>query len=66
EEFPLTRTYLEPGRAPNTFDFQCEVNHEFKGLLNFIMSNAQHLEVVNPPELSALVRQEAEAILKKF
>ena len=66
EEFPLTLTYLEPGGEPNTFDFQCPVNHGFKGILNFIMGNAGHLEILSPPSLRKLVQQEAEKISNKF
>ncbi len=66
EEFPLTRTYLEPGVEPNTYDLQCPVNHDFKGLLNFIMSNAMHVEIHSPTVLCNRVREEAEKMVKKF
>ncbi len=66
EEFPLTITYIDPGSKPNTFEFQCVVNHEFKGVLNFIMSNALHLTINYPEQLRTLVREEAKRILKKF
>ena len=66
EEFPQTLSYLQPGSRANTFDFQCVVNHEFKGLLNFLMSNAEHVEVLSPAPLRVRVREEAEKIIKKF
>lgn len=66
EEFPLTRTYLEPGTPSNTWDFQCQVNHDFKGLLNYIMGNGEHVEILAPEALKDRVRAEAEKILKKL
>jgi predicted DNA-binding transcriptional regulator YafY len=66
EEFPLTLTYLQAGSAPNTWDFQCAVNHDFKGILNFIMANAEHVEVIFPAQLRERIFEEAEKILKKF
>ncbi len=66
EEFPLTRTYLEPGSDPNTWDLQCPVNQDFKGLLNFILSNAEHVDIHTPDVLRARVRSEGEKIWKKF
>lgn len=66
EEFPLTGTYLDPGSEPNTYDFHCQVNHEFKGLLNFIMANALHVDIISPAHLRSIVRAEAEKIFRKF
>ncbi|MEM6265111.1 MAG: WYL domain-containing protein [Bacteroidota bacterium] len=52
ERFPMTARYLQPANEPNTFDFQCKVNHEFKGLTNFILGNYhQNIEVLGPEEL---------------
>jgi predicted DNA-binding transcriptional regulator YafY len=66
EEFPLALTYLEPASTPATWDFQCQVNHDFKGLINYIMGNAAHVEILAPATLKARVRAEAEEILKKI
>lgn len=66
EEFPLTLTYIDPGSEPNTYDFQCLVNHDYKGLINFIMGNTVHLQIHSPPSLIERVCMEAENILKKF
>jgi predicted DNA-binding transcriptional regulator YafY len=66
EEFPLTRTYIETGSEPNTFDFQCKVNSDFKGLLNFLMSNAQHIHIHSPDSLKEKMLAEAKVILKKM
>jgi len=66
EEFSSALRYIQPGSKPNTFDFQCPVNHEFKGLLNFIMSNALHVEINFPEELRDRVREEAKKIWEKF
>ncbi len=66
EEFPLSLTYIQPGSEPNTYDFQSVVNHDFKGLLNFILSNALHIQIHSPPALRERVKEEAEKIVKKF
>jgi predicted DNA-binding transcriptional regulator YafY len=66
EEFPLTLTYLEPANQPNSWDFQCQVNHEFIGLLPYILGNAAHVEILAPDTLAARVREEAGNIVKKF
>ena len=66
EEFPLTITYIDPGTESNTFELQCSVNHEFKGIQNFIMSNAQHVDIIYPVELRERVKEEAKKILGKL
>ncbi|MEN0003498.1 MAG: WYL domain-containing protein [Bacteroidota bacterium] len=66
EEFPLTRGYLLPSSTPNTYDFQCKVNADFKGLLNFIMANAAHITVHSPEVLKLRIKAEAQQILDKF
>lgn len=66
EEFPLTRTYLEPGAEPNTFDFQCQVNKDFKGIVNFIMANAGHVTILSPKGLKQQILEEARKIVKKL
>lgn len=66
EEFPLTRTYLEPGSESNTYDLQCQVNHTFKGLLNFLLANHDHVTILSPDTLKTKLKQEAEKILKKY
>ena len=66
DTFPqATRTTL-PGSEPNTFDFQDQVNHKFLGLTNFIMSNAEHVQILNPPELKEQIREKAKGILDKI
>jgi predicted DNA-binding transcriptional regulator YafY len=66
DAYPKARGETFPGAAPNTFYFQAKVNAKFLGVSNFIMSNAAHVEILNPPELKALVRAKATAILEKF
>lgn len=66
EEFPLTLSYLQPDSSPNSWFFQCAVNRDFKGILNFIMANAGHVKIHAPDELRSRACAEAENILKKF
>lgn len=63
DRFPLTRTYTEPGSQPNTYDFQCQVNQEFKGIMDFIMGNARHVRIIGPEALRERVYLEAKGIL---
>ncbi|MDX1912586.1 MAG: WYL domain-containing protein [Saprospiraceae bacterium] len=59
ERYPLTRNYIEPTEDPTRFEFQCRVNHEFKGLSNFILG-FYHLdmEVLEPESLLEHLRRE--------
>ncbi len=66
EAYPMARYETSPGAAPNTFHFQARVNSQFYGLINFIMGNASHVEVLGPEGLKQRIREEAENILKKI
>lgn len=66
DTFPQAKRATLPGSEPNTFDFQDQVNHKFLGLTNFIMSNAEHVEILNPQELKERIREKAEMVLKKI
>ena len=59
EQFPLTRAWLQPAAEPEQYDLQCQVNHRFLGLTNFILGNHAHvLAIHDPPELIEHLRQE--------
>ncbi len=59
EQFPLTRAWLQPAAEPEQYDLQCQVNHRFLGLTNFILGNHAHvLAIHDPPELLEHLRQE--------
>lgn len=66
DTFPQAKRATLPGSELNTFDFQDQVNHKFLGLTNFVMSNAAHVEILNPPELKEVIRGKAEEILNKI
>ncbi len=66
EEFPQTLTYLVPGSEPNTYDLQCQVNHDFKGLLNFLLANHGHVNILSPNNLKEKLKREAQKILEKY
>lgn len=53
ERFPATAPYTLPAAdQPDVYDFQCEVNHKFLGLSNFILgSYHQIVEIVEPESL---------------
>lgn len=66
DTFPQAKGAILEGTKPNTFDFQDRVNHNFLGLTNFIMSNAAHVEILNPPGLKEVIREKAEGILRNI
>ena len=66
DAYPKARNETFPGAEPNTFDFEAMVNHNFYGLINFIMGNADHIEVLGPESLKQRMREESEKILKKL
>ncbi|MEM6265091.1 MAG: WYL domain-containing protein [Bacteroidota bacterium] len=63
ERFPMTKELIEPANEPDMFDFQCKVNHEFKGLTNFILGNYhQKIEVLGPEELLEHLREKVKGM----
>lgn len=57
ERYPLTKSYVEETEDPNVFDFQCNVNADYYGLSNFILSfPADQIEVLGPDSLRAHLR----------
>ena len=66
ETYPKAQSETMSGDAPNTYDFQAKVNVGFLGLMNFVMANAMHIEVVSPPLLKESVRAKAKEILEKM
>jgi nucleoside phosphorylase/predicted DNA-binding transcriptional regulator YafY len=66
EAYPNTRSCIYDGAEPNTYDFEAEVNHQFFGLINFVMGHARHVEVIGPERLKQRIREEAALLLKKM
>ena len=64
DNYPKAKGECDPGIESNTFDFQCKVNPEFLGLINFIMNNAGHVEILSPIELKEKVRERINILLK--
>lgn len=59
ERFPLTKSYLEETEEDEVFDFQCNVNHRFLGLTNFILGyHHQLVEVLEPESLLEHLREQ--------
>ena len=67
ETFPISKAYItEAPDKPNQFDLECKVNHEFFGLMNFIMANYNSIISISEPyELIQSVRSEAKKLLEK-
>ena len=66
ETYPKALSEILPAAEPNTFDFETRVNHQFLGLMNFIMGNFQHVEIIAPQQLKDRVEEEAKLILEKL
>jgi predicted DNA-binding transcriptional regulator YafY len=66
EYFPTSASHIDPGSEKNTFIFQGKVNHEFKGIINFIMGYAEHIEILAPESLRTAVQKKAESIYKNI
>ncbi|MEM8907806.1 MAG: hypothetical protein AAGD05_08170, partial [Bacteroidota bacterium] len=66
DTFPKARTDIMSGIEPNTFDFQSKVNAQFFGITNFIMGNADHVEVIGPELLKAHLQRQAKKIEEKY
>jgi predicted DNA-binding transcriptional regulator YafY len=66
EQFPSTKAYLVPGSAEHSWDFQALVNHQFKGLLPFILAHADHVDILSPAVLSDQIMASAKKIMEKL
>lgn len=66
EAFPKAKDAVSEGADPNEYYFMAEVNHQYMGLLDFIMANARHVEVLGPGGLRRRVREEAEWVMRKM
>lgn len=67
EAYPIARAYLKSAPdAPNQFDLECKVNHQFYGLSNFIMGNYRSvIAIFEPDELIDYIHKEAKELLEK-
>lgn len=63
DNYPKAKGECDSGTSPNTFFFQCKVNPQFLGLINFIMNNAGHVEIIAPIELKEKVRERVNILL---
>lgn len=64
ERFPLTQAYLYPSAdEAGIYDFECNVNHKFYGLSNFILGYHEHIvEIVEPETLLEHIEKEIKKI----
>lgn len=67
ERFPLTKSYITEAPEDDVFDFQCNVNHKYLGLSNFILGfHHQLVEVVYPDALKDHLKSEITALKNKI
>lgn len=64
DNYPLAKGRCDEDSVPNTFYFEAKVNPDFLGLINFIMNNAGHVEIISPPELKEKVQERINKLLK--
>ena len=67
ERFPLCRAYLkESPEGEGLYDFEGKVNHQFFGLLNFIMGyQTSIVSILEPETLIELIREEARKLAER-
>lgn len=66
EAYPKALSEIYPAAEPNTFDFETKVNSQFLGLMNFILGNSQHVEIIGPQQLKDKVKEHVKEILEKM
>ena len=66
ENFPLAKNYLDHDSKPDHFVFQAPVNHNFYGLMPFILGHSEFIEIIKPKKLKTAVLAETKKILEKF
>lgn len=66
ERFPAAAVFTLAAGDPDYYDFDGLVNAEFYGLLPFCMANWEGIEIYKPERLRDLIRESAEAMLKKM
>ncbi|MCR9288929.1 MAG: WYL domain-containing protein [Bacteroidetes bacterium] len=66
EYYPRALGETSSASEPNTWYFEASVNENFFGLVNFIMANSEHVEIMFPEELKAVIRQRTKALLDKL
>lgn len=65
EVYPLTKAYITETQNPHIYNFQCNVNHKFVGLDNFILGYYREIvEIVSPKSLEEHIQNESQKILK--
>jgi len=65
ETYPKAQSKTMSGDQPNTYDFQSKVNAGFLGLMNFVMANVDHIEIIRPDSLKKKLLEKIEVIYKK-
>jgi predicted DNA-binding transcriptional regulator YafY len=68
ERYPLTQAYLKPcADKADVFDFECKVNKNFYGLINFLLGYHEFIEeIIEPESLLEHIRQRFQKINSKF
>jgi len=66
ETYPKSRAEIYPAADSGFFDFQTKVNAEFKGISNFILGNAAHVEVIANDQLLENLQTQVAAMQKQF
>ncbi|MDX1905290.1 MAG: WYL domain-containing protein [Thermonemataceae bacterium] len=68
ERYPLTQAYLKPcADKADVFDFECKVNKNFYGLINFLLGYHEFIEeIIEPESLLEHIHERIKKINSKF
>lgn len=66
ENFPLSKNYLDHDSKEDYFIFQAPVNHNYFGLLPFILGHSDFIEIIDSENLREKVLAESNKISEKF
>lgn len=66
ERFPQAQSHLQPDAEINFYDFDCPVNSNFYGLLDFILGNVGHIKIYHPEALREAVRAKAKTLIESL
>jgi len=65
EMYPITKTYITQTQEEGLYSFQCNVNHRFIGLDNFILGyHREIIEIISPENLKTHIVKSLEEIKK--
>lgn len=62
ERYPVCKAFVQPAAEPDMYDLQCNVNHRYIALINFLLGNYDGVEVLEPEDLRDRLREVVEGM----